>query len=1505
MMRTSLLWALLTLALGVVADPWEVRASRNVMAAVGTCVRIPCSFHPGWSQLKTVQWLKGDQTQGTLVVSSDQYPDPLHSPSAEIPQQWQRDNDCTLTIDSLTKRDEGRYFLRMENSQGEKYSGPDGVLLNVSDESSLVNISSPAEIKEGDEVVLTCSVRFACPGRLRWSGIDGLDSDSETETPGSVANSWTTSLTLRFQASHSDHGRSLRCVHTPSENTGNTITLNVKRAVADSWEVRAPRNVMAAVGTCVRIPCSFSRPFGSRLKTVQWLKGDQTQGTHVVSSDQDGDPLRRPIAEIPKQWQRDKDCTLTIDSLTKRDEGWYYFRMENKLGEKYSGPDGVQLNVSDESSLVNISSPAEIKEGDEVVLTCSVRFACPGRLRWSGVDGLDSDSETETPGSVANSWTTSLTLRFQASHSDHGRSLRCVHTTSENTGNTITLNVKRAVADSWEVRAPRNVMAAVGTCVRIPCYFSRPFGSRLKTVQWLKGDQTQGTHVVSSDQDGDPLRRPIAEIPKQWQRDKDCTLTIDSLTKRDEGWYYFRMENKLGEKYSGPDGVLLNVSDESSLVNISSPAEITERDEVVLTCSVRFTCPGRLRWSGIDGLDSASETETPGSDANSWTTSLTLRFQASHLDHGRSLRCVHTPSESTGNTITLNVKYAPKSVLLTLSSSMPTRRGMSFSLRCAVGSSYPPVTSYRWYKAWYGSSQMVETQTPTYSLANSMKDTDYWCQAVNSVGKTDSDKTKLPFYGAAGWAVWTPVSVRSRDGGCVTIPCRFRVSQDTYVPWTGMWLKDDNFRGTRVYTTSGGSGDDYKQRVRFEGSMEDQNCSLTLKDLRSADSGKYFFRLEGSDKWSDPIGVNLLVSGEPEMPVIGDPGQVVVGKAVSLTCSLHSYCPDDAPQFLWHPPPLNPAETLVVYQDQHWVHSSMVEHLPTYEEREVFCNASFGIGTLFVRTARTLKVMFQPRNVTASLSVIGMRGRTLREGDRVHLSCSSVAAYPPVQSYTWYRNGTEIQRRTSPDLEYSSISYPDFGKYVCQATNEVGSTRSAELTLRGKYKPQGVYIESRVNDVQVGGAVNNVNKYGRLSLTCASHVSDPPVSGYSWYRNGRVYGSAQSLVFDRITPEQAGLYRCTAENEIGSVSSETITVNVLFQPRDVTALLWVNGMRGRTLREGDRVRLSCSYVTADPPVHEYTWYRNRAEIKRGTSPDLEYPSISYADFGKYVCQATNTVGSTRSAELTLTGKHKPQDIHIESRVNGVQVGRAVYNVSMVDRLILTCASRVSDPPESRYFWYHNGRVNGWRAQSLVFDGITPEQAGPYRCTAENEIGNMSSETITVNVLYAPINVSVVLEAAEVEEGKELTLHCKDKANPPSHRYHWRKDCSGILHDLEGNDSKLVTSFDIADQTCHYYCSATNKIGKRTSGAKTVRVLWSTQRKIIASVTPTLIFLILIIPVVFYIRHVHSRRKQVDSQSNVNIDATNVVYSVVKKTRKISPRASTLSPVSMMCRSGGR
>ncbi|XP_055521847.1 B-cell receptor CD22-like, partial [Leucoraja erinacea] len=572
---------------------------------------------------------------------------------------------------------------------------------------------------------------------------------------------------------------------------------------------------------------------------------------------------------------------------------------------------------------------------------------------------------------------------------------------------------------------------------------------------------------------------------------------------------------------------------------------------------------------------------------------------------------------------------APRSVLLTLSPDTFSPGASSLSLRCTVGSSNPPVTSYRWHQTRYGSSQTTGTRTSTRKINQLTKDTDYWCEAINSVGPTTSEKTKLPVYGGYGWAVWTPVSVRAHVGSCVIIPCRFRVPRTASAPWIGIWLKDHNFSGTRVYSTSGESGADYKRRVHFLGSMEDQNCSLKIQNLGLSDSGKYFFRLEGPDKWSDPIGVNLLVSGEPEAPEISDPGQVVEGTSVSLTCSLHSYCADDVPLLLWQPPPHLPAVPRIIYRDQHWIHSSEVEFMPSSDERQraVSCEATFAIGTSSVRTVRALNVKYPPRNVTVSLRVNGWINRSLSEGDRVLLSCSSTSADPPVQSYTWYRNGVEIYGKNSHDLEFPSISYVDFGKYACQASNAVGSSRTEEVTVTGKHKPQGVHIESRVNGVEVGGTVN-VKMNDRLSLACVSRVSDPPVNSYSWKRNGFVSGQRdQTLVFDRITPQQDGRYLCTSGNGIGTVSSETITVNVQYAPINVRTTA------PTAPPAGEYITLRCE-AQANPAVNSYSWRK----LCGSQSTDLWGYGVEYrlrATVGvgtcDYFCTPRNYLGLKQSS----------------------------------------------------------------------------------------------------------------------------------------------------------------------------------------------------------------------------------------------------------------------------------
>ncbi|XP_078287871.1 B-cell receptor CD22-like [Rhinoraja longicauda] len=205
---------------------------------------------------------------------------------------------------------------------------------------------------------------------------------------------------------------------------------------------------------------------------------------------------------------------------------------------------------------------------------------------------------------------------------------------------------------------------------------------------------------------------------------------------------------------------------------------------------------------------------------------------------------------------------------------------------------------------------------------------------------------------------------------------------------------------------------------------------------------------------------------------------------------------------------------------------------------------------------------------------------------------------------------------------------------------------------------------------------------------------------------------------------------------------------------------------------------------------------------------------------KRVCiavQPGNKIGSVSSETITVNVLYAPIDVRVTAPAVAV-VG---------EHITLRCGAR-GNPVVNRYRWRQlcasQSTHLGAGGAEYTLNATVELSTCDYFCSASNSLGQTESPAQRINVQYAPINVSVVLEAAEVEEGKELTLQCQNTANPPSHRYHWWKDCSGILQDLEGNDSKLVTSFDIADQTCHYYCSATNKIGIQESGAKTVRVL---------------------------------------------------------------------------------
>ncbi|XP_072122237.1 B-cell receptor CD22-like isoform X5 [Mobula birostris] len=1005
------------------------------------------------------------------------------------------------------------------------------------------------------------------------------------------------------------------------------------------------------------------------------------------------------------------------------------------------------------------------------------------------------------------------------------------------------LSILQGVAYSWwMVRTPQIIMASDGSCVQIPCIFSHPANYPLAEVKWLKDNKTHGTLVIDSKKQSDPQFHQRAQLYPQWEAEKDCTLTITSVSHRDVGRYYFRMEDNSGGKYSGPDGVLVNVSDVSNLPIISSPEEIIEGREVTLTCSVKYGCPGHLTWTGSDGLADQTSTEPQRTDQNIATTSLTLSFVASYQDHGRILSCEQTssPGKLPSQTITLNVKYAPRFAHLTISPFKTIGLRESVTLECVVGDSNPPVTSYSWYRSSSTNSRREETSSGTRQIYSTDRDTEYRCEAVNSLGKATSERTKLPVYGSYNWAVWTPLSLHAREGSCVIIPCLFHIpaTRTRYTTATGIWFKDVNYEGTPVYHTPSGIGGNYTGRVEFLGHMESENCSLKIRNLKESDGGKYYFRIEtSSGKWSDPIGFTLLVSRSLDKPVIKVPERVVEGEAVSLTCSVHTYCPEDNPVFEWHLPGFNvpqlTGKVSQVFQDYHWIYSHTVVYTPTLENshQAVKCAANFGPQTPSRETEISLDVKNPPRNVTISLSVNWRTDtQNIKEGDRVVLNCNSAPAHPAVNEYTWYKGGTELWRQRSGSLQFSPISHTDFGTYVCQASNEVGRSRSAEFTVTGKTRPLDVHIEYHVNGIQIKEqAVMREND--RLTLTCVSTKSDPPVSSYSWLQNGRTEKSQnQELQFDRINREEDGKrYQCQAHNEIGTRSSETITIHVQYAPTNVRIT------SPAAAPVGQSITLWCkSDANPEPHNYNYSWRK----VCGSSLVNLQCYSrdcrlwITRADIScDYYCTVRNSIGEGESPPKRIIVQYKPEDVKIlssDSVVEGSQV-------------LLRCES-VGNPPADTYQWKKvcsgmEMRLEG-STHELQIQVSTEDESCAYYCRAGNVIGDQESEPKRFKVRYGPRDTKIKSSesSGRIREGKSLTLTCESRARPDP-QFSWYRG-PGTTQAVPSGDRQLTFNPLSSSDSGNYSCGASNGIGSGRSPFFLLDVLYGPRKtKISASAPP--------------------------------------------------------------------
>ncbi|XP_030638754.1 sialoadhesin-like [Chanos chanos] len=567
-------------------------------------------------------------------------------------------------------------------------------------------------------------------------------------------------------------------------------------------------------------------------------------------------------------------------------------------------------------------------------------------------------------------------------------------------------------------------------------------------------------------------------------------------------------------------------------------------------------------------------------------------------------------------------------------------------------------------------------------------------------------------------------------GTDVDIPCTYTVNG--YTVQSKGWYRTQ---------TSGGWGRDlktdpeYKTRVEYD----DHSCGLRIKSLRLSDSGVYNFRFKtwNSDWISDPSGVKLSVTGIEKRcwSVTYNHENICAlrGSSVDLSCS-YTYP-------AWH----TVTTTLWFNKWQYWVEPTDLSLDEDYEGRVEFRGDKKSDCTLRIRDlresdARNYKFRFLTNQEGGkysgangvSLSITDLKV-DIQYGSRKQsatLTCKTSCSLSNNPTFIWYKNGQPLPDRYTQRTDLYYVNSVDDGSYSC-----------AVKGFEGLRSPAVCFLQQKCWSV----AYTKSNICGLIgsSVDIQSHFTYPDyykVTKTTWYirRNPNPKELSQNEEKDHMK------FICTDHSCLLRVTQLRMTDSAEYFFRfETSPSTYYNSTSGviltvtdlqvtvspDTVREGQRVTLTCYTTCTLSNNPTYIWYRNNQPVTNKHTNILYLDSVSSEDADNYSC-------AVRGQEnLRSPAVYSPKN----TRVSVSPSGQVVEGSSVT----LTCSSD-ANPPVHTYTWYKkdNGAEPSLMGsgQNYSITNISSEDSGQYYCRAENRIGNSSSTEIHLNVTCEYIRI---------------------------------------------------------------------------------------------------------------------------------------------------------------------
>ncbi|XP_039611708.1 basement membrane-specific heparan sulfate proteoglycan core protein isoform X4 [Polypterus senegalus] len=1103
-----------------------------------------------------------------------------------------------------------------------------------------------AVISQGGEATLHCQASGSPPHYYYWSRGDGrqIPSSAQIRHQGQE---------LHFsRLQPSDAGVYLctcRGLHYANTSRAELI-VTAEPSKAIQVTVEEPTMQRVSVGSTVNFICTAKSK--SPAYTLVWTR--QNNG------------------KLPDR-AMDFNGILTIHNVQPEDQGRYICTGSNMFDmDEGTAVLGIQAVVGVQP-VATVDPPVlTIQQGQRAEFHCSVTGNPQPSIEWLGGQG-----NRISPHAIIQGGSLVIPAVERADEAEY--LCKALNAHGEHVARAV-LYVHSASLPHIQV-SPQRMSANEGETVRLYC---RAGGTPSPALSWKKlgghlpsqAIPSYGFHQFKSNS-LDVLQRRIEEMQARMERTDIGTLVIPSIKSSDAGIYLCVGTNAIGSSEARIEVSVIVAGSAPSPVKIEPASPTVQEGRTLdLTCLTNGSPPPAITWHRSGGsLSSNHQVSGPR-----------LRIlQASAADIGtytcRATSALGTEEASVSLSVTSQQSRQQSPIISIEPHSAVVRQGEIASFRCRVFSGTQPI-KIEWKM---GNNQPLQDNVKigpdgsvlTIASARYSNQGGYRCVASNLFGITHSIAS-LTVKGPPTVSVTPKGTIRVKVGEPINLECNGAGDPRPTVTWRRLndaqkliiqspVPMDSNAvmqilaarhedSGTYVCVARNQVGTvqaqveviveggpivptipiasvDEPMLIVVEGGTATLRCSasgyptptitwsklraplpwkhnivnntLMLPNVGRQDSGQYICNATNVMGTSE-ITIMLDVETLPYATTLEDSLSVQVGEVIRLQCLAHGSAPL---KYQWFKVNGTLPSRARVQESTLQINLAATTDSGTYK-----CVVSNKVGTSESFASVTVMSHLEVR-VSPHIEVKG-------PGSSVEFICSATGDRQT--KIEWIKEGGHLppnHRIVNGILRIENLEKANEGVYICKASSRAGQAEDrAKLTVQALPKVM-INVRTQVQMVMVGNAVE---------FECEA-IGDPkPVISWS-----KVDGDLPShimvkegmLRIDQVKESDAGHYRCTATNEVGSVQSEVVlnvqTLPVIAAQPEV-----------KEVTEGSTAVFPC--LASGYPIPDIKWTKLEGELPSNASVEgnvLTIPFVTSVHTGTYVCTASNNQGKVQAFSM--------------------------------------------------------------------------------------------------------------------------------------------------------------------------------------------------------------------------------------------------------------------------------